>query len=145
MKNAVLVIFILLSVSCTSGPEPIIIGKDICSSCKMIFSDIRFGGEIVTKKGKVYKFDDVNCMLNFLDNEINKKENPKDLLVLDYTGNNKLIGVYKSYFLVDKNIRSPMNSGIAAFESKEQANSLLTNFSGSLFQWNELIDFHKSK
>ena len=28
--------------------------------------DPKFGGEIISKKGKVYKFDDARCVANFL-------------------------------------------------------------------------------
>ena len=32
----------------------------------MTISDPQFGGEIITTKGKVYKFDDLHCMKGFL-------------------------------------------------------------------------------
>ena len=28
--------------------------------------DPKFGGEVITKKGKIYKFDDLHCMVSFL-------------------------------------------------------------------------------
>ena len=38
--------------SCNAGPVPIKPGKDNCQFCKMTISDIRFGAEIITAKGK---------------------------------------------------------------------------------------------
>lgn len=52
--------------SCTTGPEPIRYGQDNCHHCQMTLMDKRFGAEIVTDKGKVYKFDDLNCLVNFM-------------------------------------------------------------------------------
>ena len=59
--GAILVLF----QQCTQEPEPLVYGKDVCQFCKMTLMDHKFGAELVTNKGKVYKFDDINCMLNF--------------------------------------------------------------------------------
>ncbi|NJO25793.1 MAG: hypothetical protein HC867_08590 [Bacteroidia bacterium] len=32
----------------------------------MGMADFRFGGEVITKKGRIYKFDDMRCMIDFL-------------------------------------------------------------------------------
>ncbi|MDX1911017.1 MAG: hypothetical protein SFV22_06010, partial [Saprospiraceae bacterium] len=53
-------------VACSTGPEPIRYGQDNCHACKMTLTDRRFGAEIVTKKGKVYKFDDLNCLMGHI-------------------------------------------------------------------------------
>ena len=37
---------------CNPKPEKITFGKDNCAECKMTIMDPKFGGEIVTKKGK---------------------------------------------------------------------------------------------
>jgi len=42
----------LFLTSCTPKPEKIAFGKDNCAECKMPIMDPKFGGEIVTKKGK---------------------------------------------------------------------------------------------
>ncbi len=55
--------------SCKAEPEPLHYGKDACHACKMTLMDKKFGSELVTKKGKVYKFDDTNCMLNFMNSD----------------------------------------------------------------------------
>ncbi len=39
--------------------------EDICSSCKMAFSDQRFAAEIVTYRSEVFKFDDIGCLDRF--------------------------------------------------------------------------------
>ena len=52
--------------ACSGGPQPIQFGTDNCDNCKMTLVDRHYGCEIVTKKGKAYKFDDLNCMMAFL-------------------------------------------------------------------------------
>ena len=64
-----LLIFGLISIglsSCSTEPEPIRIGKDNCQFCKMTISDKRFGAEIVTKKSKIFKFDDQHCLFYYM-------------------------------------------------------------------------------
>ena len=56
---------VALSACSASGPEPIVVNKDVCFHCKMNISDVRFGAELITTKGRIYKFDDVVCMKGF--------------------------------------------------------------------------------
>ena len=65
MKMISLILALALFLSCNTEPVPLRYGKDACHLCKMTLMDKKFGGELVTGKGKVYKFDDVNCMINF--------------------------------------------------------------------------------
>ena len=66
-----LIAFILtgaLAASCgRKKPEPIAYGKDSCSECKMTIIDPKFGGEIISKKGKIFKFDDTHCLAKFME------------------------------------------------------------------------------
>ena len=106
-------------VSCSSGPEPIVYGKDGCHSCKMIMMDNRFGTEIVTEKGKVYKFDDVNCMQRFLQSGTISEKDVAYLMVTDFGNPGSLIDVHSAVFVISPEIKSPMGSNIAAFATKD--------------------------
>src|ERR1041385_7242913 len=63
---SLLVVGFILLCSCTTKTQPIQAGKDNCDYCRMTISDVRFGAEIITAKGKAYKFDDMHCFLSFL-------------------------------------------------------------------------------
>src|SRR5690606_37339040 len=66
MKNLLLLsISALMISSCTPKPEPIEYGSDICHFCKMTIVDQQHAAELVSTKGKVFKFDAIECMLNF--------------------------------------------------------------------------------
>ena len=64
LSTAVAFIAFLL-IGCNPKAEKINLGKDQCAECKMTIADPKFGAEIVTKKGKVYKFDDTHCIAVF--------------------------------------------------------------------------------
>ena len=51
--------------------EEINYGVDACAYCKMNIVDPKFGAELITKKGRVYKFDAIECMVNY-DREMQK-------------------------------------------------------------------------
>ena len=58
-------LFVLSLFSCNSEPEPINYGKDECEHCRMMISDNKYGAEILNAKGKVYKFDSIECQIEF--------------------------------------------------------------------------------
>jgi copper chaperone NosL len=124
--------------SCTVKPEPLIYGTDACHSCKMILMDKKFGAEIVTKKGKVYKFDDANCMINLLNSEQLEGEETKFRLIIDYSQPENLIPVEHAFFLKSDTIRSPMNSGIAAFEKEENMKEFRKKWKAIYLGWGEV-------
>ena len=66
MKSILSLVTILLLVSCSSSePKPIKLNSDTCDFCKMTIANGKFGAELITQKGRCYKFDDVSCMIQF--------------------------------------------------------------------------------
>lgn len=117
-----LTLFVLLSTlltfaGCSTGPTPIKFGQDACDFCKMTISDKKFGGEVVTQKGKVYKFDDINCIRDYLATDIFKGELPEVYLV-DYKSTGKLLPATQAYLLQSEEVHGPMGGNIAAFENE---------------------------
>ena len=132
---------ILLSIfllSCKVEPEPLYYGKDACHSCKMTLADNKFGAELVTKKGKVYKFDDTNCMLKFLDSDQMQGEEIAFKLFIDYSQPEKMIPAEHTFFLKSDQIHSPMNSGIAAFETEQAMKEHKKKWKAIYLGWGEV-------
>lgn len=125
--------------SCNAGPEPIKTGIDNCYFCKMTISDVRFGAELVTKKGKVYKFDDAHCILNYLKTKDVESGNIKDIYFTDYTGNHQLMDVRNAFLFKADDLRSPMGGNIAAFNNKDSLQTIQKRFSGDVVNWDDLI------
>ena len=139
MKLILLVLCTLIFVSCETGPQPIVVGKDECYFCKMPVADPKFGAEIVTEKGKIYKFDDIGCMLNFMNNGLGADEKAEKILAVDYYNNFGLLDVKNAVFLKSPNLHSPMNSGIAAFDSQGEAENLRKEFPAEILTWQQLL------
>jgi copper chaperone NosL len=120
MRYLIIIGLLFTLLSCNTDPVPIEYGIDACYTCKMTMMDPKFGAEIVTKKGKVYKFDDVNCMLGFYHSDFEEQKHIKHLLVVNFAQPSQFIDATNSWYLKSDSIRSPMASGIAAFATDEE-------------------------
>jgi len=137
MRILLLILLAVITYGCTVEPEPLVYGADMCHTCKMTLMDPKFGAEIVTKKGKVYKFDDVNCMLGFYHADFEEQGNIAHLLVINFAQPTQLIDATNSWYLKSELIRSPMASGIAAFATEEEYSQYKKEWKAILMSWGE--------
>lgn len=133
------VILCMISLSsCTTGPEPLKTGIDHCHFCKMTISDVRFGAELITTKGKIYKFDEAGCLLHFIKTKEITNESIKNIYLTNFSGNHQLIVVDNVFLLKADQLRSPMGGNIAAFDNKDSMMVMQQRFAGTTVNWNEL-------
>ncbi len=118
------------------GPQAININKDNCAHCKMTIAEEHFAAELITQKGRVYKFDDISCLLAFhYDNE---DKTMKNAYVHYYLGNNELIPAEAAFYIKSPELKSPMAGNIAAFKTEAEANEYKLKLKGELLDWNFL-------
>ena len=137
MKLVLIILLAAFTYGCTVEPEPLVYGTDACHTCKMTLMDPKFGAEIVTKKGKVFKFDDVNCMLGFYHADFEEQGNIAHLLVVNFAQPTKLIDATNSWYLKSELIKSPMASGTAAFATQEEYSPYKKEWKAILMSWGE--------
>ena len=142
--NARLYIFgflIMGLASCNIGPETINYGSDGCHFCSMTIVDRQHAAQFVTRKGKVFKFDATECMMNYL----KEVDNATVALffVNDYEAPGELIDATKATYLISQNIPSPMGEFLTAFKSREVAERVQAANQGTLFDWTELQERFK--
>jgi copper chaperone NosL len=132
-------LFLLISVTgCRTGPSPIHYGQDNCDYCKMGISDRRFGFEILTQKGKAYKFDDMHCLLEFIRSDRLSKNEINEIYFTDFSGNGQWTRAAASYLLKSSALHSPMNGDIAAFASFDSMSKYKNDLQGQPVSWKEL-------
>ena len=105
----------------------------------MIISDQRFGAELLTRKGRVYKFDDLCCMKAFVKRGAVLPAEVKVELASDFQRPNQFLPVTEAYLLVSDQLKSPMGSDCAAFASeaaRQEAQGALGG--GKPVRWVEL-------
>lgn len=130
------IVILFLTISCKIEPEAIEYGKDQCSFCKMNIVDKTHAAQFVTKKGKQFKFDAIECMVNDVSNK--NSEDIAMLLVADYGNPGEMIDVKSATFLISKEIKSPMGANLSAFSTIEKAKELQQKHSGKVYIWETL-------
>ena len=123
---------------CNTDPQPIRIGQDNCDFCKMTISDNRFGAEIVTKKSKVYKFDDEHCIMAFIHAKTVAQDEIAGIYFTDFNSPHELINAEHAYFLQSPSLKSPMNGNIAAFSQEDSLYKVLPKFYGNKITWEDV-------
>lgn len=131
-------LFVLSFSSCKVEPEPIKVGIDQCYFCKMTISDQKFGAEIVTQKGKLYKFDEALCLVYFLNTKEVQVADTKGIYLTDFCGTHQLGHVEESVLLQSEFLRSPMAGNIAAFSNKDSLLKMQQRYPGNIITWSEL-------
>lgn len=135
---AVTALLLFFISSCNTKPQPFAYGKDICDDCKMTIMDAKFGGEIITKKGKIYKFDDAHCLVHFMKQGVVKEADIAQTVFIDYQNEKNFLDVKSSYFAVSDQLKSPMNSNAACFSTKEIAEQKAKQTNGAIKNWDQL-------
>lgn len=134
-----IVFAIFTLVSCNSGPQPIKLGEDACSFCKMGFADQRFGAEIVTKKGKIFKFDDMHCMLAFRKAGTVNTDDIKETWLINFDEPHNFIESSRAFLLKSDELHSPMGGDIANFSDEAKLKQAMQKFKGEEISWDTYL------
>jgi len=124
--------------SCSTQPQPLRLGKDNCDQCKMTISDQRFGAEIVSKKGKVFKFDDSHCVLAYLNEKKIDKDQVAGIYFTHFLSPHELLNATQTYFLQSPALKSPMNGNVAAFANEDSLHTMISKYYGNKISWEDL-------
>ena len=141
MKSALILFLcgLVCSLSaCKQEFEPVNYGHDICVHCKMTILDKRFAAEIVTTKGKVYKFDDIGCLLKYT-SEQDARDSDGIIFVADYANpDNHFINARQAIYLHSEIFKTPMNGNYAAFPTVENTRQLKDSLHIEPLKWENL-------
>lgn len=138
MKKLIFIFLAVITIaSCSKDIEPIVYGEEACEFCRMTIVDHSHAAQVVTQKGKNYKFDAAECMINYLEQQDNE-ESMLHLLSADYNDPGKMIDATKATFIISENIPSPMGEFLSALENKSTAEELQKEYSGKLYSWEDV-------
>ena len=138
MKKISYFLLFIAMVSCApKGAEPIKLNIDGCEFCKMKIADGKFGAEIITAKGRIYKFDDMHCMINY--HKENNTTQIQSFFIHDYNQDNTLIAAESAFYVKGGEINSPMRGNIIAVQTVEEATQMAEKFKANPISWSEII------
>ncbi|MEW6051738.1 MAG: nitrous oxide reductase accessory protein NosL [Candidatus Zixiibacteriota bacterium] len=126
-----------LAVSCSpSGPSPIRYGSDQCAYCKMTIADEKFGTESITGKGKIYKYDSIECLAA---DDMKSKQTIGQVhsrWVTDFGHPGTFLEVSVAVVVATEKQKSPMGVGLVAVASQSDAVALIASVGGAVLDWN---------
>lgn len=121
----------------TPRPRAIAFGRESCAHCHMTITDPRFAGELVTSKGLVYTFDDIECLASFALRE--DGAGIHSLWVTDFLHPDQPLEARRARYWRNERFRSPMSSGLVAMADGPEADSLAETTGAVLEHWEDLL------
>ena len=142
LMTAATVFFMMGLASCSTGPQPIKLGSDACTFCKMTISDKNFGAEIMTKKGKAYKFDDTHCLVAFMHENTVEAKDIQETYLVNFVKPHNFIESSKVLLLKSEDLHSPMGGNVAGFDDKNKLDEVADKVKGEIITWEALQNEH---
>ena len=115
-------------------PPDIRYGEDVCDACHMVISEPRFAAASTTPDGRVYLFDDIGCMVRFVQTQhipIHK------VWVHDYTSAT-WVPAETAQFIRTQSVTTPMGYGVIAFADPSAAQAWQGAHGGMTLTWSQL-------
>lgn len=125
-----------LGAACSShAPSPIQYGVDQCDYCKMTIADEKFGSELVTTKGKVLKYDSIECLA--ADDLVMTQSAGQvhSRWVTSFTAPGTFLDVATATIVATERQKSPMGIGLVAVGSQSEADALIQVAGGAVLDW----------
>lgn len=120
------------------GPIPIEWGIDACHHCKMALIQKGFAAQRINAKGKAYKFDAIECLLDDL------RARPAGAGEAFYVSDlsrpeSMLLPASEAIYLKGGSIRSPMGGALAGFTLPDSAQVFQNRLGGTVKTWSEFL------
>ena len=136
-KNTLLLLPLFALFACgETRPEAAKLNVDNCDNCKMTITDAKFVAELITSKGRLYKFDDISCLLSY------DKEHPGNvgskLFVANFENPDQFLSVEEAVFVTGEQIASPMGGNLAAFANNKAAEQFAAPRAAQIILWEDV-------
>ncbi len=118
-----------------AGPRSLALGAEPCTHCHMTIMDARFSAQAITETGKVFAFDDVGCLANWL---ATSPPPIASLWVWSMVPAEGWLQAERAVYARTDSLRTPMRSGLAAVAPGATADSLAAALDATLVGWEEV-------
>lgn len=134
-----LLVCLVVTLSCSVSPKKPNIKVDTCSNCGMQLNDELFITQTVLKKNRLF-FESVECVAAYSAKE--SLDFQKNQSWVSHFGTEKgWVPLTSAVFVQTKLVRSPMGMGLVAFRDSSSAQEFNATVNGSVFTWNEVVNF----
>lgn len=141
LLSLLIVIFVLSGCGQDQSFEPVNVNPeiDVCEICNMSIAAENFAAEAITTQGDVYKFDDISCMVEFLQGKIGVAVEDLAKRYVRDVNTGEWIELEQAYHAYHDDFWTPMANGVVTFKSKEDAEHYIKEEGkGVLYDYNSL-------
>jgi copper chaperone NosL len=109
-----------------------------CDYCRMTISDARFGGQIITRKGKAHAFDSIECLASFW---LQQPENNtgSSVWVADYAKPGQWVRAEDALFARSEAHQSPMGLNLVSFRGGGDSTVAIPGLTGETMRWPQVL------
>jgi len=138
-RSTVWLLFLAVWGCAAPAPKDIRYAEELCDYCHMTIVEPAFASQLVTRTGRVFVFDDVAGLAAFVRDDHLALGDVHGLWANLYLDPERRIEVEEAVFLRSDALRSPMSSGIAAFASEAEADSVRARLGGEMLDWGDVM------
>ncbi len=150
---SVLVVTLAFTAGCQADPPPqdaageihetdrMVYGQDQDPFCGGEVEEVRWGGEVQTQDGEVFRFRSVECLAAFLLEGRVPDSRVEKIRVVDFPSGWKLIDAKEATFLQTPNLSSPDRLNLMAIQGDRMIRNLHDAYTGRLMGWDEVLSF----
>jgi len=139
MKRLSILIILCSFFSCSKTPQPINYGTDMCHFCQMTIVTKTHAAQMVTTKGKQYKFDAIECMIRFLEDKQDIMASG-NLFIANYNQPGTMIDAKTATYAVCEEITSPMGANLSGFKNTETAKKIINGRPAQYYDWEGIFN-----
>jgi copper chaperone NosL len=130
----------LLMLACDTGPEPVHLGAEECAHCSMLITERRYAAQLVSTRGKAFKFDSIECLRAFVQAGAVAPGDTRSIWVTDSEAGAGWLDAHGAVFLRSPALRTPMGGGLAAYELAVDARRAAEQLGGEVLSWSQLLE-----
>lgn len=137
-----ILMFVLLLGACGDKayePRDINPETDVCYICNMSVTSIDYAAQVVLKNNDIVVFDDLGCLMAYI------KQNGEEEIGAAYirdTNSSKWLNIKDASYAYSADYWTPMNYGVLAFATEEEAKEYMKEQPGKIVPYNELLTFN---
>jgi nitrous oxidase accessory protein len=134
---------VALTVACQQAPRPLVAGSDACAYCRMGVADVRFGGELQARSGRLFTFDAIECLTSFF-LDADARGDVRNVWVSDYE-TSQLIPVDSALFIRSEKVHSPMGRSFIALAVRDAEPEKLAHYAGDVLRWVDVVEYMRGQ
>lgn len=137
---SVIILFFLITCN-PSEPEEVRAAEHKCEFCKMGVVNLNYNAQLITKKGRRYHFDSIECLFSYWNQNEDKVEK---VWVKNYLNSKEWIEIDKAKFLQSEKLPSPMAANLSSYKTEKEAEDNRALHGGVLMTKDEVMKYIKS-